>query len=236
MNLESLSKHKLEDLRHTIILEMKKRYKKNQEPKYGSLNKGFLDDEAERIFRVVKKKKVLLLFKLMDGLGLRVGEAVSIPKENVDLSQRRLWIYSSKNSVPTLFFLHDEVYSLMLEYYEENKDLIARSAYWFPSGNPRNKTDHLSPNWLRNEMQVARKLAGLEMVYAHSEEARPRKLQRLTMHSFRHHFCRKVWVKTGDFYLTKKLSRHKNAEHLERYIHLEQEEIDQALVTVFNKT
>lgn len=238
MDLTQLRKHQLEELQKKVGKELKRRYKKRRTPKYGLLNKGFTQDELAKFISQVKHIKAKTIFVLMKGLGLRIGEAVSIHERDLDLVQRRLWIHSEKESHPTMFFLHDEVYEQLKEYYAIYGESIKAAGYVFPSIKKSNKFPHLSPHWARNHFRMVCKEIGMNFSYDFSEEKEgrtPRSLHRLTTHSFRHSFCKKVWSTTHDFYITQRLSRHKNPRHLERYIHLDQEEIDQAIVTVFNK-
>ena len=52
-------------------------------PKYGSLNKGFTEQELVRFFNVIDNEKFRLLFSYQSQLGLRIGEAVRINSDTL---------------------------------------------------------------------------------------------------------------------------------------------------------
>ena len=63
----------------TILAEARKgRFLRRRTPKYGSMNKGFTEDEIERFFSVIDEPKARLLFSYQVVLGLRIGEAVRV--------------------------------------------------------------------------------------------------------------------------------------------------------------
>ncbi|MEM0149279.1 MAG: hypothetical protein QXW10_00060 [Candidatus Micrarchaeaceae archaeon] len=70
----ALPQAKLEELRAIILRSLKRRFKSPREPKYGSLNKGFTEQELTVFLRRVKSGKFRLLFEYQAFLGLRIGE------------------------------------------------------------------------------------------------------------------------------------------------------------------
>ena len=71
---------KLKLIRGITILSdaRKRRYLRNRQPKYGSMNKGFTEEELEVFFKFIDEPKFRLLFTYQAVLGLRIGEAVRI--------------------------------------------------------------------------------------------------------------------------------------------------------------
>ena len=66
----------------TIFSESRKsRFLRRRTPKYGSMNKGFTDEELQKFFSIIDDARMHLLFSYQAILGLRIGEAVRITKE-----------------------------------------------------------------------------------------------------------------------------------------------------------
>ena len=66
-------------------------------PKYGSMNKGFTDEELERFFGVIDDTKVHLLFSYQAILGLRIGEVITLNIKDINLRTRELRIATEKS-------------------------------------------------------------------------------------------------------------------------------------------
>lgn len=228
-SLSNLPKWRLKELQALVTAELRRRFDHHQPPKYGGLNKGFTEPELERFLSHVDNPTAKAVFELMAGLGLRVSEACSLQWRDVDLNERRLWVRSLKNSRPTMFYLHDHVYLALLNKSKE-------SEYVFPARRSC-RYNHISPNWIRNEFRRAVRAAGLDFCYAESTEhcRAVRHLHRLTTHSLRHYFCRKCAIALhGDFRLLQQLSRHRDPKNVQRYCWVSQEEVDQAISSVFS--
>jgi hypothetical protein len=76
--LWDLKKHELEEAIGNLSLVMRKKYSKKKETKYGSINKGFTDEELGLFLAACRNEKGRLAFTVMAMLGLRVGEVVKI--------------------------------------------------------------------------------------------------------------------------------------------------------------
>jgi len=235
MELGVLKKHELEALRAEILAELKRRYKKScGMPKYGGLNKGLLPSEFALVLSFVRHPKARLAFVYQRFLGLRIGEACRVRTPDLDLGQRRLWVQSAKGSVPTSFYLHDEVYAETLAYLR----LGLHDEEWLLPAEHRShgRLPHISPDWARNYYRGAVDAAGLTMVYGMSEERTskpPRRLLRVSTHSNRYLFITQVYKTTHDLLLTQRLARHRSVKNTQGYVFLDQEEIDRALVGTF---
>ncbi len=73
--LPYLPKHYLVDIRKQVTAQFAKRFKRSRIPKYGTLNKGFTEQEVSAFFRAIDSPKSHLLFSYQAQLGLRIGEA-----------------------------------------------------------------------------------------------------------------------------------------------------------------
>lgn len=100
--LPQLSFHEIKDVLSVIYRIKKKRFRGNAPPKYGSLNKGFTEQEVQTFFRVINNPKLRLLFSYQAQLGLRVGEAVRLNIMDIDFQTRELTIKSEKSNNWTL--------------------------------------------------------------------------------------------------------------------------------------
>ncbi len=109
--LPILPKHYLVEIRKQVTAQFVKRFKKSRIPKYGSLNKGFGEQEVQAFFKVIKNSKFHLLFSYQAQLGLRLGEAVRINIKDVKFESRELVVRTEKAMtldtllIPTAFSL-----------------------------------------------------------------------------------------------------------------------------------
>ena len=90
--LPQLSFHEIKDVLSVIYKIKQKRFRGNVPPKYGSLNKGFSEQEVQAFFKAVDNPKLRLLFSFQAQLGLRIGEAVRINIKDMDFQPRRCMI------------------------------------------------------------------------------------------------------------------------------------------------
>ena len=61
-DLPKLSKHQIEELKSQIYRHYVKRFKRNRIPKYGALNKGFMERELQAFLNAVDDRRLRLLF------------------------------------------------------------------------------------------------------------------------------------------------------------------------------
>lgn len=240
-SLKKFKKADLEQLRKQILAELKHRYTRNRETKYGSLRRSLTEAERKAILDNMTSDKAKAISALMWGLGLRVGEAVRQKIANVDFAGRRLWVESEKGSDTALFLIHGDIYTILYEWYTTNADAILRTGYLFPSTEKHNKRLHASPDWYRNQFRQARDKAGIGVCYGNSQESypdhKPRKLVNITSHSCRHYFGNRIWdrMKEKDILVLQKTLRHKNIKNTLIYTHKTQEEIDRAIIQTFEE-
>ena len=58
----TLAKHEVEDLTHIIRQYYIVKFHRRRTPKYGTINKGFTEEQLQRFFRAVNDPKFRLLF------------------------------------------------------------------------------------------------------------------------------------------------------------------------------
>ena len=88
--LPYLPKHYLVDIRKQVTAQFVKRFKRSHIPKYGSLNKGFPEQEVGAFFRAIDSPKFHLLSSYQAQLGLRIGEAIRISLKDIRFESREL--------------------------------------------------------------------------------------------------------------------------------------------------
>ena len=93
----TISKNKLEQLRTVVTRAHERRFRRRQEPRYGSINKGFTEIELQHFLRNVRSEKFGLLFRYQAYLGLRVGEVCKLHISNIDFGKHELTMKSEKS-------------------------------------------------------------------------------------------------------------------------------------------
>jgi len=216
----------------TILSELRKsRFLRRKNPKYGSMNKGFTDEELERFFSVVDNPKAHLLFSFQAVMGLRIGEAVRVNIKDINLRTRELRIFTEKSGKTDYLIIPVSLFDRTLQHIEAYEDEIAEAkGYLFFSLKPGRRTCLTEP---RQTTHTARVLfqeyirkAKLEEIYGYNSASRPHALHRLTPHSLRHYaitnFCRK---NGGNVMLAAKFARHTNVQITMTYIHTRKDEL-----------
>ncbi|MHB1830772.1 MAG: hypothetical protein ACYCO0_05265, partial [Candidatus Micrarchaeaceae archaeon] len=127
--LPKLSKHKVRGLKELILHHYLKAYniKSNKAPLYGTLNKGFRQEELELFFRVIDNQKYRLLFSYQAYLGLRIGEAVKIKAEEINKDTRELKVFTEKARVLNTMIIPLSLFNETIEYMKANEAQISRA-------------------------------------------------------------------------------------------------------------
>lgn len=241
--LPRLSKHRIRELKKIVDTHLETRfYKRYKIPKYGSLNKGFTEDQLQAFMHVIDKPKYKLLFSYMAYLGLRVGEVVKVNNEDIDFQTREIRIKSEKTNkldlliIPLQLFQQTEAF--INEHYSEIQE--SQGYIFFKEYNIHQRDEcWLEPNYIRKIFGYYLHEARLDEVYDQSEEERsgrrPRKLHLLTSHSLRHyaisHFAKQT---NGNLILTSKFARHLQPSTTTTYIHTEKEELFREIEKAFS--
>jgi len=240
-DLSNLSKHQIENLIRRLSKIKKKKYLRNNDRKYGNLNKGFTEAELKQFFKCCRNLRANLSFQLMANLGLRVGEVVRIKIEDLDFFKNKIKINTEKAGTVDFMHLHMGVRKLLHDWVQKfQEDIIKHNGFLlFPDSKSQSDNNHISPNWLRKEFRDVCFLAGLNENYGVSEESyeshRERKLYRLTTHSLRHYFITKVYKNSKNPLFTQRLGRHRDFKSTQTYININQEEIDNVIKKTFEE-
>ncbi len=226
----------LKKIRTSVLEQLNKRYKWTRNPKYGGLNRGFTDQELNTFFAACKNERATTMFLLQRYLGLRIGEVVRIKLSDLDLDHRKLYIFTEKARQPDCLYLHDDALRTLLTWLRNHQSQLRQQAYVFPG----QLDGHASPHWLANQFRYTMSTIDINRTYGHSDPCgthnRKRTLNRLTTHSFRHYFIRKLWKTTKDQMLVMKLARHRKFTSTQTYLQVQQEDMDTAMHLAFQTT
>ncbi len=240
--LRSLPQHLLITVIKAYNKERRARYRNNRRdtPKFGNLNKGFTASEREHFLERVSHPKAKLAYTVMAYGGLRIGEVHKLHIENIYLEQRQLYLETLKSGTADVIYLHDRLYDALKTYIETYRTQILANNGWLlwsdrsTTGGPQPVTT----GWLRNHFNAVRKQAELAFIYGRSDERpgrKPRRLYRLTTHSFRHGFGTAFQRSSKNIVETKAALRHRSIRSTERYTHATQDEVNIVLKRAFQK-
>ncbi len=238
--LPELGKTDIKALRSIIYQHWQKRFRKNHPPKYGSINKGFNDQEFQKFFRAIDNDRFRLLFLYQAQLGLRIGEAVRINLKDIDLETRELTLRTEKAQTVDMLLIPALLFQKTLDFIKANPSRIEQAqGYLFFKEPDRCKRSepYFDTNYARNAFCRYVRLAGLDSVYAESDEpgGKPgRRLHRLTTHSLRHYAITSFAKHTnGNVFLTSKFARHTNPSNTMTYINTNKQELYQQIDGAF---
>ncbi len=239
--LPKLSKRELEALTGEVRQEYMKRFGRHGKPKYGSLNKGFNEQELQRFFRVIDNDRFRLLFGYQAQLGLRIGEVVRLSMKDINFQTRELTVKTEKARVLDTLIIPIPLFKQTVEFVNTNASLIeqARGYLFFKDEHGNKKGEFLDQNYVRNRFRYYVNLAGLDEVYEVSEERyenrRARKLHRLTTHSLRHYaittFARQT---NGNVVLASRFARHSDPSTTMTYINTRKDELYKEIDSAFS--
>lgn len=179
--LPMLPKHRIRELKSLLLKHFEKTYNtKSKPPRYGTLNKGFTDEELERFLACVSNPKFHLLFEYQVRLGLRIGEAVRIRASDINKSTRELTIFTLKARVLNTLIIPLELFNETLAWMQANEKRIeSNQGYIFYPDHERSHSKRSEPylelNYVRRVFRSYIRLAWSKcMGRARSEMARNR--------------------------------------------------------------
>ena len=231
--LPGLGKHRIEELRRVIDRHYEKRFKgKRRIPKYGSLNKGFTEQQLKVFLMAIPIEKYRLLFSFQAYLGLRVGEVVRVNLKDINLETREIIVHTEKARTIDTLIIPQHVFSELKTYLEAFRNEIASAkGYVFYREASRSKREepYLEPNYIRKVFRFYVQDIGLDETYGTSEEQggrRTRSLHRLTTHSLRHYaITRFARACNGNLVLTSRFARHREPGITMTYINTDKSEL-----------
>jgi len=214
----------------TILTEeRKRRFLRRRMPKYGSMNKGFVDEELVKFMNALEDDKAVLMFSYQAILGLRIGEAVRIHIRDINLKTKELRIDTEKGKRTDYLPIPQTLFDKTLNFITQNQSEIAsHKGFLFWSGYypERNDCPHIHTNYARTVFYKAVRMAKLDETYGVSMGENPKLLHRLTPHSLRHYaITNHVRKNNGNVVLASKFARHRDIDTTMIYIHSDKEEL-----------
>ncbi len=239
--LPRLGKTDIKMLRSIIYQHWQKRFRKSQPPKYGSLDKGFTEQELQAFFAAIDNEKFGLLFGYQARLGLRIGEAVRINIKDINFESREPLIQTEKASTLDTLIIPLPLFRQTVAFIKAYPSQIEKAGgyLFFKEPNARKRPEqYLDANYARNMFCSYIRKAGLDMVYAESDEPagkQGRKLHRLTTHSLRHYAITSFAKQTnGNVVLTSRFARHADSSNTMIYISTDKQELYKEIDNAFS--
>ena len=237
----NVSWHQLQQLQSVLHKTQTKRFAgKRKTPKYGSLSKAFSDIQLERFLHVIDSDKFRLLFSYQAQLGLRIGEAVRVNINSIDLETRELTLKTEKAQVMDSLLIPMQLFKDTIAFISKYRAEIEKAqGYLFYADKLRTKRPEpfLEQNYVRNRFRHYIVLAGLDEVYHTSDETQERSvrhLHRLTTHSLRHYAITRFAKQTnGNLVLTSRFARHSDPSTTMTYISTKKEELYKEIDNAF---
>ncbi|GEM_PF-1380504 len=207
----------------TIFSEARKsRFLRRRTPKYGTMNKGFTDEELQRFFSVMNEPRFQLLFSFQAVLGLRIGEAVKVHIKDINLKTRELRIETEKAKTLNFLIIPEQLFDATINYIRnfESQIVKAKGYLFFVEDH------HMSASCARQAFEKYIQKAKLYEIYGYSNDAKPRTLTRLTTHSLRHYaITNHARKNNGNVVLTNKFARHLRLQTTMTYIYTSKDEL-----------
>ncbi len=236
-----LSKWRVEELRALVSKYHEAKWRRRGFRKYGSINKGFTQEELNKFLGAIKEPRYKLLFEYQAYLALRVGEVCKLNIKNFDFNSRELKVKTEKAHTLDVLLVPRFLFEETLDYVRERtKEIDNAQGYLFYTDKTRSHTDkpYFDLDYIRKVFRYYISLTGLNEVYDTTEETIPdrtkRRLHRLTTHSLRHFgitaFNRAVG---GDIMLTKAFARHREVSSTQIYVHIPRDALFSAIDSAF---
>lgn len=235
-----LPKHRLGKLMRECTLSRKERFSRCKSRKYGTLSRTFSDEEISRFFDALPDEKSKAFYGLIYFTGMRIGEAETLKIENIRLAERILIVRTEKSLRVDRVKLVPQAVEILARWMRDHPDEIKESGGYVFFNEPRWKSmqrTHIDKNHMRNLFRRAAEKACINSVYAESTELggrTPRKLRRLTPHSFRHTFAGNVYRAAGkDITVVQHALRHTSPKSTFSYLHANPDDVDAAISKAF---
>ncbi len=237
-----VSWHQLQQLQSVLHKTQTKRFAgKRKTPKYGSLSKAFSEIQLQRFLHVADSDRFRLLFGYQAQLGLRIGEAVRVNINSIDLETRELTLKTEKAQVMDSLLIPMPLFKDTIAFISKHKTAIEEAqGYLFYADKLRTKRPepYLEQNYVRHIFREYVRMAGLDEVYDTSDESSQgrsvRQLHRLTTHSLRHYAITAFSKQTnGNLVLTSRFARHSDPNTTMTYISTRKEELYKEIDNAF---
>lgn len=233
--LESASKHEIENVISQASSELKARFPKVREPKYGKLVRALNEQQLKTFFGNIPPHWVRRRFFYFTCLvfALRASEALKLRLSDVDLETGTLAVQSAKKGPNRIDYLPIPIswlpdFDWMREQYGQK--MLKNDGYIFYSD--RLKQKYWSTAYVRRSFHTVCEFpqcraVGLAKTYCSSKDGR--KLYLHSLHSLRHSAAKLFLKKNGnDLRLTRDFLRHSTVKSTEVYTQVSMEDLSKA--------
>ncbi|EQD62794.1 integrase family protein, partial [mine drainage metagenome] len=154
----NVSWHQLQQLQSVLHKTQTKRFAgKRKTPKYGSLSKAFSDIQLQRFLHVVDSDRFRLLFSYQAQLGLRIGEAVRVNINSIDLETRELTLKTEKAQVMDSLLIPMPLFKDTIAFISKHRAEIEKAqGYLFYADKLRTKRPepYIEQNYVPQQVQA----------------------------------------------------------------------------------
>ena len=181
-----LPKQRLIKAIELLSVARKRRFLRRRIPKYGTLNKGFTEQELIRFLNSIEDPRILLLFTYQAVLGLRIGEVVKLHVRDINLQTREVKIDNEKGDRFDVLPIPPQLFEQTIQYIADQEDAITKCKgylFWADRFPEKNKCPHISKNYARNIFGKTIRKLKMDETYGFSDGPIPKLLHRLTTHS-----------------------------------------------------
>jgi len=122
------------------------------------------EQDVEQLFRVIKNKRDVAMFKLMLRCGLRVEEVSNLTLGAVDLKRRRIIVYHGKGSKDRVVYISDDAHDALVAYLKQRSHCRVKKLFLVEKGDYKGQP--ISVRGIQKRMEYYAKKTGL-MVSCH---------------------------------------------------------------------
>jgi integrase len=180
------------------------------------IEKTFLNTEsyAKNLGGHFIRMRDLYIFRIAFLLGTRPCETLYLTWSSIDFERNEINInpYTNKERNPESIILSENAKKLLLQWKEFSSKFIYCD-YIFPS---LNTFEPITTDAYRKRLQQVSKEAGVLKVIWYTENGQP--IHNKRFYSTRKTYGHKIWEMSGDPHLLKRLLRHKNMNHQDKYV------------------
>ncbi|MFD0942927.1 tyrosine-type recombinase/integrase [Savagea faecisuis] len=170
-------------------------------------------EEVDRLLRHVDHPVVYYFLRTMAFTGMRVSECMHLKLEHLDLEQQSLLVYQGKGGKSRRIPLNDEITEDLIYYLNYVRPLVS-TPYVFAF----RRTGQVSRQSINNHLKRAKERAGID--------------KDVTSHMLRHSFASYLITKGVHVAVIQKLLGHANLRTTSTYLHVDQQELIEAIQQV----
>lgn len=158
-------------------------------------------EELSAFFNACDNLKYKMIFMLIYGSGLRIGEVANLRIEDIDSKKMRIFVRDGKGRKQRYTILPKKSLEMLREYYKQEK--------------PKHKEGYLFLNREGNQIKVERM-----RVYFRRYRRKAKINEKFVVHSLRHSFATNLIENGATLLQVKELLGHRNIRSTMEYVHV----------------